>query len=97
LGVFERRIVYCSNGSRAAKSVKLIFDLSEGIPYLAGLLGPLKVKEESQSPHLAKIQGMKRISDPPLPIEVYTIFQNLSLEELRKNSSLFPGKFSFAF
>jgi hypothetical protein len=42
----------------------------EEIPYLGGPLGPLKVKEACQSPHLARIQGMKRISDPPLPIEV---------------------------
>jgi hypothetical protein len=31
---------------------------------------------------------MKRISEPSLPIEVYTICQKLSLEEYRKNYRL---------
>ena len=43
-----RRIVYNSNGSRAANSVKLIFGLSGEIPYLGGTLELLKVKEACQ-------------------------------------------------
>jgi hypothetical protein len=34
--------------------------------------------------HLAKIAGMKSISKPRLPIEIYTICQILSPEEYRK-------------
>jgi len=43
-----------------------------------------QLKEVCQSTHLARIQGMKRISEPPLLIEVYTICQNLPLEEYRR-------------
>jgi hypothetical protein len=34
---------------------------------------------------------MKRISEPPFPIEGCTICQNLSLEEYRKNFPFFQG------
>jgi hypothetical protein len=34
--------------------------------------------------HLAKIQEIKSISEPPLPKEIYTIWQKLSLDTFRK-------------
>jgi len=36
--------------------------------------------------YLAKIPLVKRISIPPFPAEIYTVRQNLPLEELRKKS-----------
>ncbi len=39
------------------------------------------------SPHLAEIQDIESISKPQLPGEIYTICQNLSLEEYRKEYS----------
>jgi hypothetical protein len=68
----ERGIIYKSNAIRTANSVKLIFDLSGEIPYLVGPLGLLIVTEACHSTHLAKIQGMKSISKPPLRMEIYT-------------------------
>ena len=44
----------------------------------------VKAQRSCQSPNLAKIQEMKSISKPPLPIELYTICQNMSPEEYRK-------------
>ena len=54
--------------------------------HIGGPLGPVKVKEACQSPHLAKIQEIKSISKPPLPIQLYTICQNVSLDNFRKCS-----------
>jgi hypothetical protein len=45
------------------------------------------------SPHLAQNSRMKIISEPPLPIEVYTISQNLSLEEVRPPALLISFSF----
>jgi len=68
------------------------------IPYLGGISGTLKVKQSCQSLHLAKIQGMKSISKPRLPIEIYTFQEIMSTEEqeevlvfLRKSRP--PAKF----
>jgi len=36
--------------------------------------------------HFAKIQGMKSISKPRLPIEIYTFLEFMSTEDFRKNS-----------
>jgi hypothetical protein len=36
-------------------------------------------------PHSGKFFEMKSISKPPLPIEIYTICQNVSLDNFRKN------------
>ena len=44
--------------------------------------------------HLAKIAEMKSISKPHLLVEVYTICQNLSSEEYRKNSFFPRGNFA---
>ena len=46
-------------------------------------------KRSCHCPHLAKIQQMKAISEPLLPTVIYTICQNLSLDDFRK-------KFSFS-
>jgi hypothetical protein len=43
--------------------------------------------------HLAQNSRMKIISEPPLPIEVYTICQNLSLEEVRPPAPLVSFSF----
>jgi hypothetical protein len=50
---------------------------------------PQKPTSSCQSPHFGKISEMKSISKPPLPIELYTICQNVSLDNFRKKSSLF--------
>jgi hypothetical protein len=42
------------------------------------------VKETCQSPHFGNISEIKSISKPPLPIELYTICQNVSLDNFRK-------------
>jgi hypothetical protein len=42
------------------------------------------VKLTCHSPRLAKIQEMKRISESPLPIEIYTKRQNRSIVDYRK-------------
>jgi hypothetical protein len=44
----------------------------------------LNLASTCQSPHLAKIQDIESISEPPLPIELYTICQNVSLDNFRK-------------
>ena len=46
-----------------------------------------KLKRSCHSPHLAKIQEMKGISESPLPMVIYTICQKLSVEEYRKYSA----------
>jgi hypothetical protein len=56
-----------------------------GIPqYIGGGSGHLKVTTSCESPHLAKIQGMKSISKPRLPIEIYAFQEIMSTEEFRK-------------
>jgi hypothetical protein len=47
-----------------------------------------------QSPHFVEISGMKSMSNPPLPIELHTICQNLSSDDYRKNSLLFQEIFA---
>ena len=46
-----------------------------------------KFKEACHCLHLAKIQGMKSISKPRLPIEIYTFQEIMSIEEFRKERS----------
>ena len=43
-----------------------------------------------QSPHLAKFPGMKSISKPPLPIEIFALCQNLSLDNYSNIASHTP-------
>ena len=45
-----------------------------------------KLQSTCHSMHLAKIPEMKSISKPRLPIEIFTICQELSLEEYRKKA-----------
>ncbi len=85
-GFYEQGIVYSPNGSRTANSVKLIFGLSGEIPYLGGPLGQPKVNESCHYVQLSKIQGMKSISKPRLPIEIYAFQGIMSTEEFRKES-----------
>ncbi len=47
--------------------------------------GNLIMKRSCHSTHFGKISEMKSISKPPLPIEIYTICQNVSLDNFRKN------------
>jgi hypothetical protein len=46
-------------------------------------MGQLKVNEACQSLQLAKIQGMKNISKPRLPIEIYTFHVTLSTDDFK--------------
>ena len=71
----------------AYQSLKFITLPYGEIPYLGGPLGSLRVKETCQYLHLAKIQEIKCISKPPLRKEIYTICQNLSLDNYRKEHS----------
>jgi hypothetical protein len=41
-----------------------------------------------QSLHFGKISEMNSISKPPLPIEIYTLSQNLSPDDYRKEDSM---------
>jgi len=66
----------------------------KGIPYLGGLTERAEVLLTCQSPTLAKIRGMKSISKPRLPIEIYTICQILSPEETRKEPLFSRGRFA---
>jgi hypothetical protein len=43
-----------------------------------------KLQVACQSPHLGKIQGMKSLSEPRLPIEIYIFKQIMSTIEFRK-------------
>jgi len=45
-----------------------------------------KGQRACQFAHFGKISEMKSISKPPLPIEIYTICQNLSFDNFRKKS-----------
>ena len=75
---YERRIVYKSNGTRTANSVKgflgppLSRVKSRAIQYLGGLTDRAKVLLTCQYQHLAEIQEIKSISKPQLLVEVCT-------------------------
>jgi hypothetical protein len=47
------------------------------------------LRKACQSPHLAEIQGMKRILKPQLPIEIYTSWEIMPTVNFRKYFS-FP-------
>ena len=60
---------------------RLVNDL---LQYLVGRIGIPKLNIACQSPHLLEIQDIESISEPPLPKVIYTICQNLSLDDFRK-------------
>jgi hypothetical protein len=45
-----------------------------------------QLKKACQSPHPAKFQGMKNISNPRRPIEIYTFSEMISADDFRKHS-----------
>jgi hypothetical protein len=57
---------------------------TRGTQPIEGGSNHLKVTTSCQSPHFGKIPEIESISKPPLPIELYTICQNVSLDYFRK-------------
>jgi len=70
---------------------RAVFCLAGGTQHLGGAFEPSKVNLSCQFPHLAKIQEIKSISKPRLPIEIYTVCQNLSTEDSNKDSTKWNG------
>jgi len=58
----------------------------KGPQHLGGDTGLSKFALTCHSPHSDKISEMKSISKPPIPIEIYTICQNLSFDNFRKEA-----------
>jgi hypothetical protein len=62
----------------------LITQKSKTLYSAAGFFQLSNLQTACHSPNLAKIQEMKGISEPLLPMVMYTIYHKLSLEEYRK-------------
>ena len=75
------RLKILSSRILAFQTVKFITVRCGEIPYVGGLLGPRKVNVTCHYVQLSKIQGMKSISKPRLPIEIYTFREIISTEE----------------